>query len=220
MQNGVADDHGAGLYFTYSIDHGNGDVTVSLDIIRRNHAMFAGGLAAAAHGSGVLRVKNDLFESNVADVDAGAAELFTYDDAQLYVTGDTVVGNIGLGQFSTGGLYVHQDGASPAVLSDNIFWANSVVDLQNDSAIMLHDDCGSSVYAPPDGSTGNLGVDPQFVFATDFHLRASSPLIDAGVDDPPDGVTDTDLDGNPRVHGHVDIGAYERGDAIYADGFE
>jgi|GEM_PF-937068 len=72
---------------------------------------------------------------------------------------------------------------------------------------------------------GNLAADPQFVNAPgkDFHLRATSPAIDAGNNSALQdylslrGPTlSTDFDGNPRVadttgHGYaiVDIGAYE-----------
>ncbi|RKY13364.1 MAG: hypothetical protein DRP82_05480, partial [Planctomycetota bacterium] len=54
--------------------------------------------------------------------------------------------------------------------------------------------------------------DPQFVDAAngDYHLKDTSPCIDAGDNSlVPSGV-DKDLDGNPRiVNGTVDIGAYE-----------
>jgi hypothetical protein len=58
--------------------------------------------------------------------------------------------------------------------------------------------------------SANVDVDPGFVSATDFHLRADSPLIDYI---PLSGTVGqgTDLDGNPRAFGPgVDLGAYER----------
>ena len=55
--------------------------------------------------------------------------------------------------------------------------------------------------------------DPQFMDAAngDYHLKDTSPCIDAGVNSLlPSGV-DKDLDGNPRiVNGTVDMGAYEK----------
>ena len=55
--------------------------------------------------------------------------------------------------------------------------------------------------------------DPQFVDPAngDYHLKDTSPCIDAGDNSlVPSGV-DKDLDGNPRiVNGTVDIGAYEK----------
>jgi hypothetical protein len=49
-------------------------------------------------------------------------------------------------------------------------------------------------------------VDPQFVGTNDYHLKATSPLVDAGAL----VQTSSDLDGYPRTQGaRVDIGAYE-----------
>ena len=55
----------------------------------------------------------------------------------------------------------------------------------------------------------NLTTDPGFVSATDFHLKAGSPAIDAGVSD---GAPTTDFAGATRPVGSaIDIGAYEFG---------
>lgn len=72
--------------------------------------------------------------------------------------------------------------------------------------------------AGANGTSGNISADPQFVnaAANDFHLLASSPAIDAGNKSAPN-LSQTDLDGNPRVAfgnattctNTVDIGAYE-----------
>jgi hypothetical protein len=68
---------------------------------------------------------------------------------------------------------------------------------------------------------GTLFVDPLFVGAGDYHLQRTTPARDAGNDlHVPAGIT-TDLDGSARIIGTaVDIGAYERPDSIFADGFE
>jgi hypothetical protein len=61
---------------------------------------------------------------------------------------------------------------------------------------------------------GNLCADPMFVKpawgrAGDYHLRSSSPAIDAGT---AEGAPSVDLDRNARPHGKgFDIGAYEFG---------
>ena len=64
-----------------------------------------------------------------------------------------------------------------------------------------------------DTSTENISAPPGFVDVAsgDFHLAPGSSLVDAG--DPAGlapGEVDTDLDGNPRVVGRTDIGAYEK----------
>ncbi|RKY15825.1 MAG: hypothetical protein DRP82_00760 [Planctomycetota bacterium] len=64
-----------------------------------------------------------------------------------------------------------------------------------------------------DDSNNCIHSDPQFVDAAngDYHLKSSSPCIDAGDNGLVPGDIMTDLDGNPRiVNGTVDIGAYER----------
>ncbi|MEZ4953655.1 MAG: T9SS type A sorting domain-containing protein [Saprospiraceae bacterium] len=50
-------------------------------------------------------------------------------------------------------------------------------------------------------------ADPLFMGTDDYHLSATSPAIDAGVD--LGNLPPTDLDGNDRPNGCVDIGAYE-----------
>ncbi len=52
----------------------------------------------------------------------------------------------------------------------------------------------------------------------DFHLAPASPAIDAGLTLPE---VPTDLEGNPRPQGAAsDIGCYESGEQVFADGFE
>ena len=57
--------------------------------------------------------------------------------------------------------------------------------------------------------TGNLDTDPLFVEPTvgDFHLANNSPAKNAGNDEANN--LPSDLDGNPRKNGVIDIGAYE-----------
>jgi alpha-tubulin suppressor-like RCC1 family protein len=64
----------------------------------------------------------------------------------------------------------------------------------------------------PTGVNGNLSADPQLTpdpYRPDFHLRATSPCVDAGDNSSPLSVT-LDLDGDPRIIGTaIDIGADE-----------
>jgi hypothetical protein len=69
----------------------------------------------------------------------------------------------------------------------------------------------NSCSTPQMSGAGNLTNKPNFVGIEvgDFHLRPSSPCIDAGVN-MPWMVGATDLDGNPRLSGgRVDMGAFE-----------
>jgi hypothetical protein len=67
---------------------------------------------------------------------------------------------------------------------------------------------GLNATVTPAGTAGNFTADPLYVGPGDFHLQASSTLIDHGTDDAANGTLD--LDGQPRLQGaHTDIGAYE-----------
>jgi hypothetical protein len=66
-----------------------------------------------------------------------------------------------------------------------------------------------------------MHLDPLFVGAGDYHLQPTTPARDAGNDlQVPADITH-DLGGAARIIGPaVDIGAYERPDSLFADGFE
>jgi hypothetical protein len=67
---------------------------------------------------------------------------------------------------------------------------------------------------------GTVQADPSFAGAGDFRPRGDSPVRDAGNTAFAAGIS-TDLDGAPRVVGPaIDIGAWEIGDSIFADGFD
>jgi len=62
----------------------------------------------------------------------------------------------------------------------------------------------------------DIYLDPQFT--SNFHLKQTSPCIDAGLNTAP-GILPIDKDGNPRiVNGIVDMGAYEYQEAIVGTG--
>ncbi|MBK6948463.1 MAG: hypothetical protein IPH16_10735 [Haliscomenobacter sp.] len=68
------------------------------------------------------------------------------------------------------------------------------------------DSDGSSGFT--NGVNGDLvNVNPLFVSATDVHLQPCSPAINVGNNDA--NATTTDLDGNTRKFGVIDMGAYE-----------
>jgi parallel beta-helix repeat protein len=54
-----------------------------------------------------------------------------------------------------------------------------------------------------------ISADPQFVGPENFHLKTTSPCINKGTNSLPTILPTTDKDGNPRIVGIVDMGAYE-----------
>ncbi|MRX52030.1 DUF4082 domain-containing protein [Paracoccus sp. S-4012] len=92
----------------------------------------------------------------------------------------------------------------------NIVWENNLTFNGTAGQSSVRTDGGN---AAPTAANGNLlGVDPRFVNpGTDFSLRSDSPAIDAGT--AARGLGKTDVDGDARTIGNVDIGAHEHGSA-------
>ena len=90
---------------------------------------------------------------------------------------------------------------------------NVLYTVRSNDVIGTGESCRSSYYSLSEYQSatgkgvGSIQADPQFVNPiADFHLRSSSPAIDAGVDI---GVN-KDIEGNPRLQGAgFDIGVYE-----------
>jgi hypothetical protein len=143
----------------------------------------------------------------------------------VHLTNNTVTGNTATNPGSAGIIYIGAGSNVPMDASNNIFWGNlgGVPDLDfvNGAMLLTDNDYQRIDAALASGSSGNLSLDPAFSGGGDFHLRATSPLLGIGTLTPPDGLTVYDLEGHPRTwNGTVDLGVYERGDEIFADGFE
>ncbi|HEY3414777.1 MAG TPA: choice-of-anchor Q domain-containing protein [Armatimonadota bacterium] len=121
--------------------------------------------------------------------------------------GDCVVAN-NLVAFNKYGMVPgeYSQTADPVTLFNNCVYGNS----GGNYPVILKDATGFQ---------GNISVDPQLVSRKgDFHLAATSPLIDAGNDAYVQS-GDTDAVGKPRIQGaHVDIGAYEFGGSSFTMG--
>ncbi|MCB9291219.1 MAG: T9SS type A sorting domain-containing protein, partial [Lewinellaceae bacterium] len=114
--------------------------------------------------------------------------------------------------FEGGGMY--NDAVASPTVANCIFWGNGTelaksTNTPAPSVTYSIVQQASGVYP----GMGNLNIDPLFVSATDLHLQACSPAIDAGT---AAGAPANDLDGNarpfdaaPNVAGNIDIGAYE-----------
>jgi hypothetical protein len=204
-----------------------GDVRLETNRFLLDHSTgFAGALLVDTNG--LITLRNNLFYANSAPTMA-AGELLT-SNSVAYVTGNTILDNSASTTGGVGGLYVASNAGTHFWLSNNILWGNSAnggFDLATNAAvILLNNDIGtmSGVVADP-LSQDNQSVAPDFapcsgLFCHNYNLARSSPLVDAGVDNPPTGTGSVDLEGKPRVIGpHVDIGAYEQ-DVLFRDGFE
>ncbi|PDT07501.1 MULTISPECIES: right-handed parallel beta-helix repeat-containing protein [unclassified Rhizobium] len=95
--------------------------------------------------------------------------------------------------------------------NQNTVWANNITFNGTAGQASVRTDGGN---ATPSAANGNkLGIDPHFVNAAngDFHLASGSAAIDSGTIKY--GVDSADLDGDARVVGTIDMGAYESGSA-------
>jgi hypothetical protein len=144
--------------------------------------------------------------------------------AAVHLTNNAIVGNTTTNPASTSMIYIGAGGNVPMDASNNIFWDNGGVadiDFVNGAMLMTDNDYQRLDVAPAAGSNGNVSIDPGFAGSADFHLQATSPLLGIGAMTPPGGLTTYDLQGNPRTwNSTIDLGVYERGDAIFADSYD
>ena len=146
--------------------------------------------------------------------------LATAGSLRAEVLGNTLVGN------DTGFIATASAGASltgaiaNTLVADNnahgvVIGASIAAGFANDHNLVFGN--GADAFTP---GPGTVQADPSFVGAADFHLRSDSPARDAGDSAWAAGVA-VDLDGAPRIIGAaVDIGAWEIGDSIFANGFD
>ena len=198
-----------------------GPVIFDQNIVRNNHATnFDGGFRIGLNGSGTLQFENNLIVGNTADNNFGTGEI---DDngSGANIINNTFAQNTvtNMPASEIGGLDSFGSGAE--TMSNNIFWGNSGYDLAT-AAVLVDNDYGSDIVSPNATSTGNVSVDPQFSSSTDFHLLPTSPLLGFGTLTPTGGLPSIDIEGHSRtsLDNKVDLGAYERGDEIFKDGYE
>jgi hypothetical protein len=161
-----------------------------------NNISLSGGSGAglyvfAPSGSTQTNVINNTIAANSA-----------YDNTSGIYTG-------GFGQYATftNNIVVAVPGQT-AVTCNSLYSSVSPVFSYNDAFAAS----GTAVAGTCDTTTnpGNIFADPLFMSPgnNDFHLQAGSPAINAGNNSAPN-LPNTDFDGNPRIAGTIDLGAYE-----------
>lgn len=221
IQNGKFDG-GAGGGIQINGTGSSSSVVLGINILRNNSSAYAT-CVGYIKVEGTVHVNNNLIVDNHTpaagglSIDAGASAL-------VYVTNNTIANNT-TGNAIAGFLFIQNyNPASPyAYVSNNIMWNNTAgSDVQFVGGIQFNNnDIGLVNGYQTDGSGANTSQDPGFASSSDYHLAATSPLLDIGLFAPTGGLPMVDLEGHARdFNGHVDLGVYERGDEIFADGFE
>lgn len=189
-------------------------VTVDRNVVHHNRA---------TRGEGVYIEKSALtavtFINNVLS-DNGQQE-FAVKNAAPHIVNNTIVGT---GTTSNSvGIDLH-DASRPVIVNNIVAWeqVGMQADISSTVTVRYNDLWGNQTHYQgivPDAS--NMSLNPQFVdtLHADYHLKAGSPLIDAGSNaDAPDHDMDGDrrpVDGNGDGVAIADIGAdeYEPGSA-------
>ncbi|HKT52386.1 MAG TPA: choice-of-anchor D domain-containing protein [Candidatus Angelobacter sp.] len=219
---GTADGGGISLFAA-------GTPTISGNTISGNLASGNGGGIAMVNQSDA-NIFNNIIYGNSGDQGGGIYFLVPSGARGPFLVNNTVVNNT-----AASGSAVFADGFdSTSQLVNNIFFSdtgspvacgNGFGNTNGILPIFSFNDAFSPAALGFSGFCSNLNgiedaisVDPQFVnaAANDFHLLATSPVIDAGNNSAPN-LPQKDFDGNPRIafgnattcSSAVDIGAYE-----------
>jgi hypothetical protein len=202
-----------------------GSVTVDRNIIVGNQGVSGGGISLG--NSTTATVSNNLVAGNTAAIGGG---VWWHVEAGLLVN-NTIVGN-----GANDGPAIHTSGRSGSTFVNNVLAGSTELPLfacdatywdPGNAPVITHNDAWNTdgpVYGGNcgglTGTSGNVSVDPGFVdpVGEDYHLRADSPLIDAGTNS---DAPSADFDGDARPHdgdedgtATVDIGFDEATDPL------
>ena len=214
------------------------DTTISRCRILNNKAGADGGGLFIDSGEGDATLVNNIIAGNsVAEGPGGGIFIDNGAGGDTFLTNNTITANSAEG--SGGGIYAFMEAAATAsVLNiyNSIIYGNTAgangADLyvKNEASQMVNlfnNDLNTTMptgvfiaNADPTSfiSSDNLNnINPQFVGSNDYHLGATSPVINNGNNDAP-GLPPEDLDGNSRlVSCQVDMGAYEYQETLRGD---
>ncbi len=199
----------------------SGLTRVEGNLVRRNTAVFAGGIYGANMDAEIL-LQNIVVENQAS---RGAGVELGGGASAVRVIGNTIANNVG-----GSAVFVFQ-------LTQGFRFYNNLIAGSHGTALieasrmpsttpamfsnLLFNDAGPILdrFGPIGGIVGiqdNISADPLFVDAIygDYHIRLDSPARDAGTQSVPGGLPATDFWGQPRiaggpVFGQVDIGADE-----------
>lgn len=191
---------------------------ISNNVVLNSDGQGGGGIAFFVSGAvDYGLIQNNLFLGNrVAEFYGGGIYI---ESSSIYVINNLFYSNEATG---SGGAIFISAGYSPHI-ANNIFVNNSQYALNCDGTTSPPQFSGNAFYlnlpgnddnneCAPDPGSNLFNLDPQFVDAAngDFHLKQTSPLINAGASLEGVPYIDLDLDKRSRIaYGIPDIGPYE-----------
>ncbi len=172
---------------------------------------YGGGINCDGGGAKITNcviINNTAFCSGIGKGIGGGMHLSTHPGGHMSVTNCTVAYNSD--ESGCGGIVTGVVGTID--ITNCIIWGNAGAQLNvHDVGVVTYCDIQNGFTGE-----GNINSDPNFVSATDFHLTAGSPCIDAGADYALSGFPPRDLEDRPRpLDGDAnqtyvtDMGAYE-----------
>jgi hypothetical protein len=144
-----------------------------------------------------------------------------------YINNNTIAGNMQSQGSTYAAVGILLNGSAGFDLANNIIRNDGAFDVWANGSpppavTFDRDDIHTYLNIAPQTGAKTIDKDPLFVDSAhgNYRLLPSSPAVERGDNSPPAGTRAVDLDGNPRVVGTVDLGAYELPDLIFADGFQ
>ncbi len=200
--------HGGGIYFN------RGSIIIDQCKVSSN---ISGGGGGFFFDDGTVNIRNCLISNNLARGDGGGI-LYNYAGADITLDNCTIVRNYASGGVRpVGGVapYRAHGTEKPIILTNCILWGNiggSKCDYSTQVYIystgLTFSHCCVQGWTPERGGDGNFGEDP--LLTLDFHLRADSPCINAGILNDSINQSYLYIDGESREPGEqVDIGCDE-----------
>ena len=193
-----------------------GSLSLFGNVIIENSAVDVGGGLYA--GGSSLILQNNLVARNrqVGPNGSGGGGVWVEVVSRLDMVNNTVTENESMRV--GGGVRFHVPGTTEVLnVFNNIIWGNTAAGSGADVYLSgtgqrkeFRFNNAHGMHGVWDLADNNLDVAPLFYDPVngDYHLRAGSLCINAGTNGAP-ALPSVDLDGNPRIQGIVDLGAYE-----------
>jgi hypothetical protein len=216
---------GAGVHTTQADSAAHNNYDISNNVI--HHVGGTCGYISAIYHQSSGNIRNNLVYASSYGIN------LYHDDHDTNIVNNTVFGNSGYGILYGGcqESYTNPCPTSGMRIYNNIVYDNgggvqgptSATDVDNIlKNNLIYKNTNQFDLASPSSSTrsGEVMADPQFVNyirtgGGDYHLKSTSPAINRGLSAlSPFTAPSTDLDGNLRKDGAIDIGAYEYGASV------